>query len=62
MKKSQKPQNPYSKRSLIQSRVDTKELQTIVTKAVMFANGNVSEWVRMASLNYKPITKSKVEK
>lgn len=58
----QKLQNPYSRRSLIQSRVDTKELQTIITKAAMFTGGNVSEWVREAALNYKPITKSKVGK
>ena len=58
----QKLQNPYSRRSLIQSRVDTKELQTIVTKAAMFTGGNVSEWVREAALNYKPITKTKVGK
>lgn len=58
----QKLQNPYSRRSLIQSRVDTKELQTIVTKAAMFTGGNVSEWVREAALNYKPIIKTKVGK
>lgn len=62
MNKKQKNQNPYSKRGLIQARVDTKEMQVIVTKATMFSGGNVSDWVREACLNYKPITKVKAGK
>lgn len=63
MKKVQtKPQNPYSKRGLIQARVDTKEMQVIVTKATMFSGGIISDWVREACVNYKPITKTKVGK
>lgn len=57
-----KKQNPYSKRGLIQARVDTKELQTIITKATMFCDGNVSDWIREAAINYKPITKVKAGK
>jgi len=49
-----KKQNPYTKRNLIQARVDTAELQEILTKAHLYTSGDISKFVRMAALNYKP--------
>jgi hypothetical protein len=40
---------------LIQARVDTKEMQEIITKAHVYAAGNLSEYTRLACLNYRPI-------
>lgn len=48
---------PYTKLSLIQTRVNNKQLQEIVTKAHLYAEGNMSEYVRLACLNYRPIRK-----
>lgn len=55
---TKKKLNPYTKRSLIQAKVNTEELQMIITKARMFTDGNVSEFVRLAALNYKPIKRA----
>jgi uncharacterized protein (DUF1778 family) len=48
-----KKQNPYTKRNLIQARVDTEEFREILTKAELYTKGNVSDFVRMAALNYR---------
>lgn len=49
--------NPYSKRNLVQARLDHEDFQAVLTKAQMFTNGNVSEFVRLAAINYRPIKK-----
>ncbi len=56
--KAKKKLNPYTKRGLIQAKVDNDELQVIVTKASVYTKGNVSEFVREAALNYRPIKKA----
>lgn len=48
-----KKQNPYTKRNLIQARVDTEEFREILTKAQLYTGGDVSKFVREAVLNYK---------
>lgn len=57
MSKAPKKLNPYSKRNVVQFRVDTEEMRSIITKAIMYTDGNVSEFARQAALNYKPIKK-----
>ncbi len=59
--KSDKRQNPYTRRNTIQSRVDNKELQEIFTKARLYSNGNISEYVRLAALNYRPINRKELK-
>lgn len=60
--KNQKPTstrkpNPYTKRNLIQARLDNDELNIVHPKAVVYCGGNMSEFVRLAVLNYKPLKK-----
>lgn len=52
-----KKPNAYAKRGLIQTRVSTEDLREIIAKSVLYAKGNVSEYVRMAALNYRPTRK-----
>jgi hypothetical protein len=52
-----KKTNAYTKRGLIQTRVSTEDLREIITKSVLYAKGNVSEYIRMAALNYRPTRK-----
>ena len=54
--KSTKPTNPNARTAthLPPSRVNHEEMATIKAKAREFTGGNVSEWVRVASLNYVP--------
>lgn len=54
----EKPINPHTRRTLIQARVNTKEMQEILTRALMYCNGDVSKYVRMSTLNYRPVKKS----
>lgn len=46
-KPKRKP-NPYSKRNLIQSRMDNEELQDALTKAAVYTNGEMSDLIRLA--------------
>lgn len=47
--------NPYTKRNLVQCRVDNEELNEIFTKAQVYSAGNISEYLRLAVLSYKPL-------
>jgi uncharacterized protein (DUF1778 family) len=49
--------NAFTKRGLIQARVNNDDMREIVTKAQMYTKGNVSDFVRLAALNYRPLTK-----
>jgi len=62
MAKQVKKQNPAIRSGLVQSRVNVNEMQEIVTKAHMYSNGNLSNYVRLACLNFRPIKKVKVGK
>lgn len=53
MVKHAKKLNPYTKKNLIQSRVDDEDLKVIETKARLYTASNMSEYVRLACLNYK---------
>ncbi len=55
MPKQKRKANPFTKKNLMQFRADNEEANAIHTKAVMFAGGVVSEFLREAALNYKPI-------
>lgn len=55
MLKEDKKLNPYSKRNLIQARVDNDELQEILTKARVYCDGDVSKFIRIACKNFKPL-------
>ncbi len=50
----------YTRRGLIQARVNVEDMREIFAKSVLYAKGNLSEYVRMAALNYRPT--KKVEK
>jgi len=57
MIKKEKKLNPYTKRNKLEARVDNEELQVILTKARLYCGGNLSEYVREATLNYRPVKK-----
>lgn len=52
--KEAKKQNPYLKKHMIQARVDAEDMREIVTKALYFCAGDLSAFVRLACLSYKP--------
>ncbi len=52
-----KKTNAYTRRGLIQARVSVEDMREILAKSVMYAKGNVSEYVRMAAINYRPTKK-----
>jgi hypothetical protein len=54
--------NPYTRRGLIQARVDNEEMQSIITKALVYCKGDVSKFIRMACLNYRPVKNTKAGK
>ena len=54
---SQKKFKKQNKTGLVQARVTIKEHQEIITKAIMYAGGKQGEYVRMACLGFRPITK-----
>lgn len=51
------PKKPvrYVRGGLIQSRVNVDEFREILTKAQVYAKGNMSDFVRMACLAYRPL-------
>lgn len=55
--KNKNRQNPYTRRALMQFRTDNEEQREILTKAQLYNGGNVSEYLRTAALNYRPIKK-----
>lgn len=52
--KETKKQNPYLKKHMIQARVDAEDMREILTKSLYYCAGDLSSFVRMACLNYKP--------
>lgn len=62
MSKPEKKQNPYARRGLIQARVNNDEMQVILEKALVHTKGEISDFVRLACLNYKPLTKKAISK
>lgn len=56
MKEKRKP-NPYARRSIVQTRLDTEELQVFITKAHYGHGGEISEMIREAVRVYKPVRK-----
>lgn len=52
--KSSKKANPYARKIVVPFKVNADEMRELFKKAHQFADGNVSQWVRFASLNFKP--------
>lgn len=59
--KIEKKVNPYLKKNLIQARVDNEDLQIIFTKAQVYCGGDISQFVRMACLNFRPLKRKAKE-
>lgn len=57
-----KSKNPYIKRGLVQARVTNTEMQQVLMKSLLYTQGNVSEYVRLACVNYRQPIKNKVGK
>lgn len=55
--KEKKKINPYTKNGLVQCRVDNDDMKIIVDKATIYTEGDLSKFVRMACLNYRPLTR-----
>jgi hypothetical protein len=54
-KQTRKKKDPLIKRSsLINLKVNGEELDEIKTKAALFTMGNLSSWLRLSAMNYKP--------
>ena len=49
--------NPNLRKNQMQFRTDDEETRTINTKAVMYNKGKLSDFLRDAAINYKPIKK-----
>lgn len=47
----------YAKNGLVQARLDNQQMHVAVMKANLYTKGNMSEWVREAVLNHRPIKK-----
>ncbi len=52
-----KKTNAFTRRGMIQARVDVADMREIIAKSILYSKGNLSEYVRMAALNYRPIRK-----
>jgi hypothetical protein len=52
----------YLRTHRLEVRVDQTEMQEIIAKSHLYARGSVSDFVRLACLNYRPIKKVKVGK
>ena len=50
------------KQSLIQARLDVKEHQEVISKSLIYTKGNVSDFVRLACLSYRPLKRSEGKK
>ena len=47
----------YAKRGLVQARLGVDEFRDVLTKAQLYTKGNLSEFVRQAVTNWRPIKK-----
>ncbi len=52
-----KKTNAWTKKGLVQARVNNEEFREILTKAQVYSKGKLSDYVRMACLNYRPLKK-----
>lgn len=48
-----KPENPAARLNRVLARVNNEELQEIIKRALLYANGNLSKYLRLAALNYR---------
>lgn len=52
--KSSKTPNPHARKILIQSKVNSEEMRTILSKSHSWTGGNISELIRIAVLKFTP--------
>jgi hypothetical protein len=52
--KPTKKQNPHTRAIVVSFKVNSEEMREILARARAYAQGNVSEWVRFASVKLKP--------
>lgn len=55
-----KKPNPNVRNSIVQTRLNAAELKVVHEKAFVHCKGDMSKFIRIAVLNYKPITKKAV--
>lgn len=53
LKATKKP-NPHARKIVLTFKVNAEEMKTLLARAHGFTEGNVSEWIRYASMYYKP--------
>lgn len=49
--------NPYARKILLPCRVNSEEMRSVLAKATLYTDGNVSEFVRYAAINFQPAKK-----
>ncbi len=49
--------NVWAKKGLLQARVDNADYAAVLEKAAIYTKGNLSNFVREACLNYRPLKK-----
>ena len=54
MLKLPKPINPHNRSVPLRSRASKAEAEAIKAKAKHYCNGNLSAWIRLASIEYAP--------
>lgn len=52
--KSTKKPNPYTRKTTITLKVNAEEMHELLKRATMYADRNLSEWLRFSGLNFKP--------
>jgi hypothetical protein len=50
---SDRKPNPYTRKSLVQARVNNEELAEILKRALYYCDGDLAKYARLAMLNYK---------
>lgn len=53
LKTTKKP-NPYVRSIVVTFKINADEMRKLIGKSHAFTKGNISEWVRFASLNFRP--------
>lgn len=53
LKPTKKP-NPNARTILVQAKVNAEEMRKLLTKSHAFTDGNLSEWLRFATLSHVP--------
>jgi hypothetical protein len=60
LKPTKKP-NPYVRHIVLTFKVNHEEMSSILARSIKFTKGNLSEWIRYASMNFIPTKKDLVK-